>query len=435
MKKIIFILALSISLQTSFAQLGALKAKKNETAAEIVVASATTSEGYQAISNLAEVFDNNVLFLKDFTVDISDPASKAVIESNMNQRFNQTKWNFFGTKDIVRVTNKINAVSKEFKFTAKGNKVQLEYIGEKWTGEMFAKGNRIRFVATYNNESSPDYFFVFEKSKKAGRDVYTFDELAKFSFTFYAANDDFHKSLNPAIHSPAFSADYSDYWYYNKTGTGKIDLYKIDNYTDASTGEFKKVELWDLDFSKVDANNFKAIYADGWDTYIQIPLKSAVGKITYDKGEKAVEQTTKTIVMQQGILKAQNADETIEFLAKNFSPAQLAIFNANTAKRKADLAVRVAWEKKEYAKFLAEQAAKRAKMAEIQVNGDGYEVTIEEHPVAGADCKWTYYTFDYKTKTRTILFCVGSTIKEKRTGRTLFVVTKAMDGGKYKISY
>lgn len=422
MKKIFLSILFALILQYSFAQLGALKAKKDAATTKIADESSENTVGFEKPKDLESDFANNVFILKDYSVeDVSDALTKAVLVEKQGKIFDNTKWNFILGKKLRMSFVKSDMGKEELKFTINDNNVTFEKDGEKFQGEFLAKGNKYRFAAQVSG-SRGTQVFLFEAKEKIGRDRYTKEELEKFTMGFQAKNGDFHYSENREI---------SGGWFYNQKMNNVLDLYKVD-FKSVSFDyiEYSKLELWEIDMNSIDINNFKVVYLDDWDAFVQIPLKIKTPKSTYTLGELSSSEVTEKIFIPMGSFNASSADGSLEFLAKNFSGAQLAAFKANTPKRKADLAARVQAEKIEEARLAKERIEARKHLASITIRKPNlygkYEVV--EKPLPNAKCSYETYELNTNKRYTTITMCVGSEFIEKSTGRVLFIVTKAMDG-------
>ena len=144
-----------------------------------------------------------------------------------------------------------------------------------------------------------------------------------------------------------------------------------------------------------------------------------------------ITKTPKVYKAYVGFNAADNAKRLAEIIAKNGTATQQAEYNKIKGGFEKLIASLKAEENAEAKASKAATNAARENLAGIQIyNKKGYEVTIEEIPVANAKgCEYK----SYKIKTdKTITFCVGSTIKIKG-GETLFTVSKSQDGSTYYI--
>lgn len=426
-KLIITVALLFFCRAETMAQLGALKAKRDAVANEAKNNDAGNSNGFSLVNKPDEVFADIIFSFKDFVVEDVDNVTKSVIQSEYVKRYEGTVWNFFENDYLYmyRPAGGRSAGSK-FTFSVIGNNVTLQLEGGSVVkGQLFQKGNKYRLV-TASEESAGKFILLYDGAEKTGRDRYTQAQLDKMAFSYMAANGDFYYTEQ----KPCYASEATTWTYELRTGN-TIYLYNNKHSGFWETNPIEELNFYDLNLENLDINEFKVVYTE-WNSAVQLKFKKPYAQKTYNNEVlKADKQTTATILLPVGALQADAANVRLEALAKKLPDHLAKAFNAAKPKRAADLAARLAWENKERSAMEAANKAKMEKMATVMFRHKYGETTIEEFPVSG-ECKYSSYTFK-GSSTKVITFCLGSTVKDKATGRVLFVVTPSMRGTTYNL--
>ena len=367
MKKIIAsTFLLTIFFTNTHAQLGKIKRDRDDAEEKVTAAAADNYEGWTAISNPQQVFDQYIFKVSDYAIEgITDKIQNAIEFNKIEQAFANSTWKFYNDGEV----NVTNGNTVEYSFTVSGSTFIINDGKTKSQAQFSSKNSLYKLKLTEGN--SKPIHLVLEPIAKKGYDLYSKKELRKYNLTYLATNGDMY-----LLKQPADYGSNSRYIYTNITPNGMFEQY-IHYAKQGSDGElyFSSVPL-----SAINSNGLELIFRDVY-SGIAMPISSSYITKHYTESISEEKKNTNALVFGDFSYDVKGAYTLLKQLVAKLPADKKAVFAKGTAQRDALVEEqykkeRIAWAKVE------EEMAKQAAANPPTESGGGSKPAKEKSEVS-----------------------------------------------------